>query len=102
MVPEFPNDILTAGDNQTAISATTNATDSNTTMRRIIGAVKSNAATGTGAASGNSGDVTTTSVFIVPGSFTLTTTAYQPKVEVSIGTTVVWTNDDLPPHCNVG
>jgi plastocyanin len=101
VVPEFPNGILTAGDNQTAISATTNTTGSNTTMRRI-GAVTSNAATGTGAASGNSGDVTTTSVFIVPGSFTLTTTAYQPKVEVSIGTTVVWTNDDLPPHCNVG
>ena len=41
----------------------------------------------------------TNSVSIVPGSSTLTDTAYQPNpVQVSVGTTVTWTNDDAQPH----
>ncbi|MDQ3727778.1 MAG: plastocyanin/azurin family copper-binding protein, partial [Thermoproteota archaeon] len=41
----------------------------------------------------------TTSVSIVPGSSTLTTDAYQPNpVQVSVGSTVTWTNNDSQPH----
>jgi plastocyanin len=39
------------------------------------------------------------SVSIVPGSSSLTDTAYQPNpVQVSVGDTVTWTNDDTQPH----
>ena len=42
---------------------------------------------------------TPTDVSIVPGSSTLTDTAYQPNpVQVSVGDTVTWTNDDTQPH----
>jgi glucose/arabinose dehydrogenase/plastocyanin/sugar lactone lactonase YvrE len=42
---------------------------------------------------------TTNSVSIVPGSSSLTTDAYQPNpIQVSVGTTVTWTNDDSQPH----
>ena len=52
-------------------------------------------ATTTGASGGN----TTTGVSIVPGSSTLTTDAYQPNpIQVSVGTTVTWTNNDVQPH----
>ena len=52
-------------------------------------------ATTTGASDGN----TTTSVSIVSGSSSLTDTAYQPNpVQVSVGATVTWTNDDAQPH----
>jgi plastocyanin len=54
-------------------------------------------ATGTGATGGESGGAT--SVSIVPGSSTLTDTAFQPNpVQVSVGSTVTWTNDDAQPH----
>jgi nitrite reductase (NO-forming) len=54
-------------------------------------------ATTTGAAGGNA--TTTNSVSIVPGSSSLTTDAYQPNpVQVSVGTTVTWTNNDAQPH----
>src|ERR671918_481139 len=40
-----------------------------------------------------------TSVSIVPGSSSLTTDAYQPNpVQVGVGDTVTWTNDDAQPH----
>ncbi|MFL6510576.1 MAG: plastocyanin/azurin family copper-binding protein [Nitrososphaera sp.] len=53
-------------------------------------------ATATGASGGNA---TTTSVSIVPGSSTLTTDAFSPNpVQVSVGTTVTWTNNDSQPH----
>ncbi|MFL6483547.1 MAG: plastocyanin/azurin family copper-binding protein, partial [Nitrososphaera sp.] len=53
-------------------------------------------ATATGASGGNT---TTTSVSIVPGSSTLTTDAFSPNpVQVSVGTTVTWTNNDSQPH----
>jgi plastocyanin len=39
------------------------------------------------------------SVSIVPGSSTLTTDAFSPNpVQVSVGSTVTWTNDDTQPH----
>ena len=50
-------------------------------------------ATNTGATGGS------TSVSIVQGSSTLTTDAYQPNpIQVSVGATVTWTNDDSQPH----
>ncbi|MFL6496098.1 MAG: plastocyanin/azurin family copper-binding protein [Nitrososphaera sp.] len=53
-------------------------------------------ATATGASGGNT---TTTSVSIVPGSSTLTTDAFSPNpVQVSVGNTVTWTNNDSQPH----
>ncbi|HEV3433556.1 MAG TPA: plastocyanin/azurin family copper-binding protein, partial [Nitrososphaera sp.] len=52
--------------------------------------------TGTGATRGEGG---ATGVSIVPGSSSLTTDAYSPNpVQVSMGTTVTWTNDDAQPH----
>ena len=51
----------------------------------------------TGTTTGATGDAVglTTGVSIVPGSSTLTDTAYQPNpVQVSVGDTVTWTNDD--------
>ena len=40
-----------------------------------------------------------TSVSIVSGSSTLTTNAYSPNpIQVSVGDTVTWTNDDVQPH----
>jgi plastocyanin len=39
------------------------------------------------------------SISIVPGSSTLTDTAFQPNpVQVSVGDTVTWTNNDSQPH----
>jgi len=39
------------------------------------------------------------SVSIVPGASSLTDTAFQPNpVQVSVGDTVTWTNDDSQPH----
>lgn len=39
------------------------------------------------------------SVSIVPGSSSLTTDAYSPNpVQVSVGSSVTWTNDDSKPH----
>ena len=52
--------------------------------------------TGTSATSAGSGG---TSVSIVSGASTLTTDAYSPNpIQVSVGTTVTWTNDDAQPH----
>jgi plastocyanin len=71
------------------------------------GAPMSNATTTTGTTGNATGTGTTggegggggTSVSIVPGSSTLTDTAFQPNpVQVSVGTAVTWTNDDAQPH----
>jgi plastocyanin len=65
----------------------------NATNATMTGAGNATNATMTGA--GNA----TSSVSIVPGSSTLTTDAYQPNpVQVSVGSTVTWTNDDAQPH----
>ncbi|MFL6525820.1 MAG: plastocyanin/azurin family copper-binding protein [Nitrososphaera sp.] len=65
----------------------------NATTATMMGAGN---ATATGASGGNA---TTTSVSIVPGSSTLTTDAFSPNpVQVSVGTTVTWTNNDSQPH----
>ena len=54
-----------------------------------------NATNSTGATGGNA----TTSVSVVSGASSLTDTAYQPNpVQVSVGTSVTWTNNDSQPH----
>jgi plastocyanin len=58
-----------------------------------------NATTTTGASGGGGNTTTATSVSIVPGASTLTTDAFSPNpVQVSVGNTVTWTNDDAQPH----
>jgi plastocyanin len=67
----------------------------NATNATMTGAGNATNATTAGTGGGN----TTTSVSIVPGSSALTTNAYQPNpVQVSVGTTVTWTNNDAQPH----
>jgi aldose sugar dehydrogenase len=45
------------------------------------------------------GGNTTNSISIVPGSSRLTTDAYEPNpIQVSVGATVTWTNNDTQPH----
>jgi nitrite reductase (NO-forming) len=69
----------------------------NATNATMTGAGNTTNATTTGAAGGNA--TTTNSVSIVPGSSSLTTDAYQPNpIQVSVGTTVTWTNNDAQPH----
>jgi plastocyanin len=66
----------------------------NATNATMTGAGNATNATATGA-SGN----TSTSVSIAPGSSTLTTDAFSPNpIQVSVGTTVTWTNNDAQPH----
>jgi plastocyanin len=73
------------------MTSTGNAT--NATMTSTGNATN---ATATGASGGN---ITATSVSIVPGSSSLTDTAFQPNpVQVSVGNTVTWTNNDSQPH----
>src|SRR5918999_617289 len=65
----------------------------NATNATMMGAGNATNATTTG------GGNTTTSVSIVPGSSSLTTDAFSPNpIQVSVGTTVTWTNDDAQPH----
>ena len=76
----------------------TNATmtgTGNATNATMTGTGNATNATATGASGGN----TSTSVSTVPGSSTLTTDAFSPNpIQVSVGTTVTWTNDDAQPH----
>jgi plastocyanin len=66
------------------------------TNATMIGASNATNATATGASGGNT---TTSSVSIVSGASTLTTDAYSPNpIQVSVGTTVTWTNNDSQPH----
>src|SRR5215210_7886394 len=65
------------------------------TNATMTGAGNATNATATGASGANTG----TSVSIVPGSSSLTDTAYQPNpIQVSVGNTVTWTNNDSQPH----
>jgi plastocyanin len=67
-----------------------NGTDTNVTETRNV------TGTTTGA---NGGGGSPTDVSIVPGSSGLTDNAYQPNpVQVSVGDTIIWTNDDATPH----
>jgi plastocyanin len=69
----------------------------NATNATTMGAGNATNATTTGASGG--GNTTTTSVSIVSGASTLTTDAFSPNpIQVSVGTTVTWTNNDAQPH----
>jgi plastocyanin len=94
----------TTSTNATA-NATANATTTgNVTGGNVTGAAAANATNATGTTTGatttgGGGGGATTGVSIVPGSSSLTDTAYQPNpVQVSVGDTVTWTNDDTQPH----
>jgi plastocyanin len=66
------------------------------TNATMMGASNATNATATGASAGNT---TASSVSIVSGASTLTTDAYSPNpIQVSVGTTVTWTNNDSQPH----
>jgi plastocyanin len=92
------------GSAQTQGGATNQTGGANAT-NQTGGAPMSNATT-TGGAGNTTGTGTTggeggggTSVSIVPGSASLTTDAFQPNpVQVSVGSTVTWTNNDAQPH----
>jgi glucose/arabinose dehydrogenase/plastocyanin len=72
-------------------------TDGTDTTSAGINGTDTNA-TDTGA-TGGAGDATTTGVSIVLSSSTLTTDAYDPNpIQVSVGDTVIWTNDDSTIH----
>ena len=76
----------------------TNPTITNTDNVTIMGPGNATNATTTttGATSGNT---IGTSVSIVPGASDLTTDAFSPNpIQVSVGTTVTWTNNDAEPH----
>ena len=80
------------GANATTTAAAGGAPMSNATTTGTTGN-----ATGTGATGGEGGGGT--SVSIVPGSSSLTTDAFQPNpIQVGVGDTVTWTNDDAQPH----
>ena len=66
-----------------------------TSAQEVTGQAGGNATNATMTGAGNA----TTSVSIVSGSSTLTDTAYQPNpIQVSVGNTITWTNDDSQPH----
>jgi nitrite reductase (NO-forming) len=86
--------------NDTVVSdVDTNATTGAATDSNATTGAEGNQSTGTTGATGGSGGATATGVSIVPGSSTLTTDSYQPNpAQVSVGSTVTWTNDDAQPH----
>jgi plastocyanin len=106
--PNYASAQQVTGQGGSYATSATNATTTgagNATNATTTGAGNATNATTTGA--GNATNATTTagtsgggnSVSIVSGSSTLTDTAYQPNpVQVSVGTTVTWTNDDAQPH----
>jgi plastocyanin len=96
----------TGGANATNQTGGANATNQTGGANATTTAGGANATNQTGGASNTTGTGTTggeggggTSVSIVPGSSSLTDTAFQPNpVQVSVGSTVTWTNDDAQPH----
>src|SRR5829696_3506859 len=84
-LPDISPEMLQVPPSLRTIATGTNATTTGTTGNT----------TGTSTTSAGGG----TSVSIVSGSSSLTDTAYQPNpIQVSVGTTVTWTNDDSQPH----
>ncbi|HEU0145020.1 MAG TPA: plastocyanin/azurin family copper-binding protein, partial [Nitrososphaera sp.] len=93
----------TAGANATTAGANATTAGANATTAGGGGTTAGNATT-TGATGNTTGTSTTSaggsnSVSIVSGATTLTDTAYQPNpIQVSVGATVTWTNNDSQPH----
>ena len=87
------NATMTSAGNATNATMTSAGNATNATMTSAGNATN---ATATGASGGGN---TTTSVSIVPGSSNLTDTAFSPNpIQVSVGNTVTWTNNDSQPH----
>ena len=96
--PSLRNIEATTGANATSNATTTGG---NVTGSNVTGAAAANATNATGTTTGatTGGGGATTGVSIVPGSSSLTDTAFQPNpVQVSVGDTITWTNDDTQPH----
>jgi plastocyanin len=95
------NATTTTGANATT---TTGANATTTTGANATTTTGANATTTTGATGNTTGTSATsagggTSVSIVPGSSSLTTDAFSPNpIQVSVGNTVTWTNNDSQPH----
>ena len=82
--------------NYASAQGLTGQSGGNATNATMAGAGNATNATTTGASAGNA---TTTSVSIVPGASTLTTDAFSPNpIQVSVGSTVTWTNNDSQAH----
>jgi plastocyanin len=91
-------DNATAGTNATdlAEAAPDTAAQAGANATETGGAAETGTTTGTGATGQEGGE---TGVSIVSGSSSLTTDAYAPNpIEVGVGDTVTWTNDDSQPH----
>jgi plastocyanin len=85
----------TTGANATTTGANATTTGANATTTGANATGITGNTTGTSATSAGGG----TSVSIVSGASTLTTDAYSPNpIQVSVGTTVTWTNNDSQPH----
>ena len=96
-----------AQENMTGAGNATNATMTgagNATNATMTGAGNATNATMTGAGNATNATMTgagnaTTSVSMGPGSSTLTTDAFSPNpIEVSVGSTITWTNNDSVIH----
>src|ERR671914_908274 len=93
-VPPSLRGVTAGGANATTTAGGANATTTAGGANATTGITGNT--TGTGTTGGEGGG---TSVSIVPGSSSLTTDAYQPNpVQVGVGDTVTWTNDDAQPH----
>jgi plastocyanin len=80
----------------TGANATTNATTTTTGANATTNATTTGNSTGTNATGGGGA---ATGVSIVSGASSLTDTAFSPNpVQVSVGDTITWTNDDSQPH----
>jgi plastocyanin len=88
--PSLRNSTATAG----AANATTNATTAGAANATTNATTTTGNSTRTSASGGGA-----TGVSIVSGASSLTDTAFKPNpVQVSVGDTVRWTNDDTQPH----
>jgi nitrite reductase (NO-forming) len=86
----------TTGGTEANLTQLSGETTNATTGGGGANATQTGGATATGASGGGG---SATSVSIVTGSSSLTDTAFQPNpVQVSVGDTVTWTNDDTQPH----
>jgi plastocyanin len=87
------NATMTSAGNATNATMTSAGNATNATMTSAGNATN---ATATGASGGGNA---ATSVSIVSGSSSLTTGAFSPNpIQVSVGNTVTWTNNDSQPH----
>ena len=96
--PSLRNVTSTTGGTNATTNATT-TTGTNATTTNATTGTSNNTNTTTGGGGGVATGGAATSVSIVSGASSLTDTAFQPNpVQISVGATVTWTNDDSQPH----